>query len=183
MYKYSYQYLYWYHKKKTIRTIRIIGIFLDWSLRGKMQAGSGKYPAEKAVEFSLPRWSMKKCKEYLHERVQLMIDHEDTKDDDLPECTVEEMWSKPDKWAVHAKNRKRALRVCDSEPDAAEWTSAYLARDNCKHKFADLWLEHRPAVRTRCEMDWCPVAPFCNQYQKHLKKLALLNTQSKKEEK
>ena len=168
-----YRWLYHHHKKKTIKTLRIIGIFLDWSLRNKQASHSSKFPAEKAVEYSLERWSFAKTYDYMLERVAAMKEHENTPDDDLPLCTFEEMWSRPDQFAVKAIGRKKALRVCSSRDEARQWTKMYLNKPTCKHKLSQISLEVRQAVRTRCEMGWCPVAPFCNQYQEHLKTLAL----------
>jgi hypothetical protein len=172
-----YRYLYWYHYKRKLKTIRILAMFMDWSAR-EMQRYGGKYPREKAVEYSLARWDVDETYKYMVERVKLMKAEEDTPDDDLPLCTYEDMWSKPDKYAVHADNRKNALRVCDSEAQAAEWTAAYLAKDTCKHKFDQLSLECRPAVRTRCE-SWCPCNIHCSQYQDYLTALAVHNGGSK----
>jgi hypothetical protein len=168
-----YRWLYWHHKKRKLRTIRVIAMFMDWSAR-EMQRYGGKYPREKAVEYSLDRWSLAKTYDYMVERVAIMKAEEDTADDDLPFCTYEDMWSKPDKYAVHAIKRKNALRVCDSESLANLWLSEYLAKDSCKHKIDQLYTECRPAVRTRCE-HWCPCNTYCNQYHDYLKAMALNN--------
>ena len=168
-----YRYLYWLHHKKKLRTIRIIAIFMDWSAR-EMQRYGGKYPREKAVEYSLPRWSMDTTLEYMTGRVKLMKEYEDVKDDDLPLCTYEDMWSKPDKFAVKATTRKNALRVCDSEKDAEEWLSEYMTKDTCKHKIDQMYIECRPAVRTRCE-HWCPCNKHCNQFNDYLTAMAVHN--------
>jgi hypothetical protein len=168
-----YRYLYWFHKKKKLKTIRILAMFMDWSVR-EMQRYGGKYPREKAVEYSLDRWGIDKTYKYMVERVKLMKAEEDTPDEDLPLCTYEDMWSKPDKFAVMAINRKNALRVCDSEKDANEWMSVYLTKDSCKHTVRQLYLECRPAVRTRCE-SWCPCNKYCSQYQDYLTALAVHN--------
>lgn len=166
-----YRYLYWMHHKKKLKTIRIIAIFMDWSAR-EMQRYGGKYPREKAVEYSLPRWSIDNTHKYMVDRVRIMKAEEDTPDDKLPLCTHEDMWSKPDKWAVHSIKRKNALRVCDSEPLANEWMAQCLSMDRSKHKQADLYIERRPSVRTRCE-HWCPCNTYCNQYHDYLKALAV----------
>ena len=168
-----YRYLYWLHHKKKLRTIRIIAFFMDWSAR-EMQRYGGKYPREKAEEYSLPRWGIDKTYKYMVERVKIMKAEEDTPDDQLPLCSYEDMWSKPDKYAVKAINRKNALRVCDSEKEAEEWLSEYLTKDTCKHKISQLYLECRPAVRTRCE-HWCPCNKYCNQYHDYLTAMAVHN--------
>jgi hypothetical protein len=166
-----YRYLYWYHHKIKLRTIRIMAVFMDWSAR-EMQRYGGKYPREKSVEYSLDRWKVDETLAYMKDRVAIMKAQEDKADDELPLCTYEDMWSKPDKFAVKAINRKNALRVCDTEALANEWMAVYLAKDKCKHKFDQLYLECRPAVRTRCD-SWCPCNTYCNQYQDYLKACAL----------
>jgi hypothetical protein len=168
-----YRYLYWFHKKKKLKTIRILALFMDWSVR-EMQRYGGKYPREKAVEYSLPRWGIDKTYNYMVDRVNIMKAEEDTPDDQLPFCTYEDMWSKPDKFAVHAINRKNALRVCDSESLANLWMSEYLTKPTCKHNVRQLYIECRPAIRTRCE-SWCPCNKYCSQYQDYLTALAVHN--------
>lgn len=168
-----YRYMYWLEHKEELKTIRILAMFLDWSQREKMQYGR-KYPNEKVVEYGLTRWSMQETYDYMVDRVQTMKDSEGTDDKDLPLCTYEDMWSKPDKYAVKAVNRKNALRVCDSLADAKDWVSVYLQKDTCKHKISQLSYEQRPSVRTRCE-HWCPVNQYCNQYADYLTAMAIHN--------
>jgi hypothetical protein len=103
-----------------------------------------------------------------------MIDNEETPDDDLPLCSFDDMWSKPDKVAVVANNRKNALRVLDSKKEATDWRAVCLGKDKCKYKAGQLSLEFRPAIRTRCE-HWCPVNIYCNQFNSYLKDMAVYN--------
>lgn len=165
-----YRLLYWLKNKHKLRTIRVVAIYLDWSIANKMRYGKG-YPNEKSIEYTLPVWGMKKTMRFLEERVGLMKQYEGHADDDLPKCTWEDMWCKADKAAVIADNRKNALRILPNEKAAEEWISTYLAGDNCKHKVTQLHVELRPTVRTRCE-HWCPVNRYCNQYHKYLKSKA-----------
>lgn len=167
-----YRLLYWIKNKKGLRTIRVVAIYLDWSINNKMRYGKG-YPNEKSIEYTLPVWGMKKTMEYLEERVGLMKQYEKTPDDSLPKCTWEEMWCKEDKCAVIADNRKNALRVLPNEKAAEEWLNTYLASDNCKHNVLQLHLDLRSSVRTRCE-HWCPVNKYCNQYHEYLKSKATM---------
>ena len=155
---------------KDLRSIRIIGMFLDWSLGGKMRGGK-KYPNTKCLEYSLPRWGYKKTEDFMLQRVINLKDYEDTPDDDLPECTYEDMWSSPDVHAVMAKNRKNALRLCDSRKAATKWVSNYMKNPNCKHRFADIYIDCRPAERKRCE-HWCGVNTHCNQFHNYLQAIA-----------
>ncbi len=76
-------------------------------------------------------------------------------DDELPICTPEERWNDGDKYAVMKKGRKSALRVLDSQDEAAKWML-----DNGKGEY----VEHRPGLDRKCD-DYCYAAPFCNYYQ------------------
>jgi len=157
---------YWEHAKK-LRSVRIIALFRDWSKR-EMQRSSFKYPRTPAVEYLLPVWAFDETEKYMHTRVQLLKDNEDKADGDLPECSFEDMWCKPDQVAVKSTRVKRALRVLPTQEKADEYVSNYLASKNCKDKPAALSFEVRPSMRTRCE-HWCPVNKYCSQYQEYIK--------------
>ena len=75
-------------------------------------------------------------------------------DDELTLCTPEERWNSGDQWAVMKAGRKSALRVLDSQDEAAEWMVG-----NGKGET----IEHRPGVDRKCQ-DYCYAAPFCNYY-------------------
>jgi hypothetical protein len=165
-----YRYLYWLKHHETIKSLNIIGMFRDWSKANKMRYGR-EYPTYPVLKYALPIWDLNKTYDFMVERVELMMAHEDTADDDLPLCTFEDMWSRPDKYAVKADDRKNALRVCDSLQDAKEWVAQYLSRDSCKHKIKQLSYELRASERTRCE-HWCPINRYCNQYHDYLTAIA-----------
>ena len=76
-------------------------------------------------------------------------------DDELPVCTPEERWNSGDKYAVMKKGRKSALRVLDSQDDAAKWMI-----DNGKGEY----IETRPGEDRKCQ-DYCNVNMFCSYWQ------------------
>jgi hypothetical protein len=168
-----YRYMYWLSKKIELRSVRVIGVFMDWSMREKMQYGA-KYPSEKVIEYRLPVWDLQQTYDHMQERVDLMVKYEQVKDDDLPLCTFDEMWCQPDKVAVKSTKRKNALRVCDSMAAAVKWQAECLAKPDCKHKVADLSYDVRASIRTRCE-HWCSVNQYCNQFNDYLKQTAINN--------
>lgn len=75
-------------------------------------------------------------------------------DGELPPCDKESRWNKPDKWAVMKKGRKRALKLYESEEDAAIHALEVGG-----------YVEHRPGVDGRC-VDYCDVCRWCPYYQK-----------------
>ena len=94
---------------------------------------------------------------YIKDRVYLhqLAGHRARNGRALPECTAEERWERPSKFAVRKPGRKTALRVFDdlvqAQDLAAQTPSGYV--------------EHRPGASVRCE-GYCPVAQFCAQWQK-----------------
>jgi hypothetical protein len=79
---------------------------------------------------------------------------------DLPECNNEELWKKPDKWAVKKEGSKKAWRVFDSEEEA------FIAES----ERSGYIVEHRPSKAVRC--GYCNARSICDQY-KELKEKGL----------
>jgi len=163
----TYRYMYYLEHSKKLQSLRILALFRDWN-KNELMRSKYKYPKYPAVEYLLPLWTFEETKKHLETRVQLMKDCEDMPDDDLPQCTFEDMWSKPDQVAVKSKRVKRALRVLPSQEKADEYVSTYLKNVNCKDKPSQIYFEVRPAMRTRCER-FCPINKYCNQFQDYLK--------------
>lgn len=79
-------------------------------------------------------------------------------DDQLPLCTPEERWHKPDKWAVKKRGNKKALRLLGSEMEA----QAYKAMREAEGA-KGLEIEFREGIDAKCA-DYCPAAEFCSHY-------------------
>lgn len=82
----------------------------------------------------------------------------DKPDDEIAGCTPSERWSSPAKWAVMKEGRKTAVKLCDSEEEAADFIDS-LEKDKDKH-----FIEERKGVDKKCE-DYCPCAQFCSYYK------------------
>jgi hypothetical protein len=128
-----------------VNKLRIIAILRDWSKGKAMQAD---YPAVQVVPVDIPVWPIEQAEQYLYERVAA---HQNS---DPPPCTDEERWATPEKWALMKKGRKTAVKLYDSEREAAQASKAS----------SDLYLIHRPGNYRRCA-DYCSVAHGCPQYQ------------------
>ena len=132
--------------------LQIVAIFRDWS---KPKASrEPDYPQSQVRVFDLPLWRDDSTEQFIIDRIRA---HEAAKTT-LPDCTPEEMWEKPEVWAIKKKPAKRAIVLCKS---------LELAEKSCPSGFT---IEHRPAERPRCE-SYCRCAPFCEQWkqfnQKH----------------
>jgi hypothetical protein len=168
--------------------LRIIFILRDWNLNETMQEG---YPPAGAQVAEAKLWTFSEQEAYLKERIKLHLDHREDNDDELPECTPDEMWEKEEAWAVVREGGKRAWRVCvpskatpfqavtddgmvDAETKAeAALREAQAIADACnlkpdvvKGKKKPMAIEHRPGERTRC-LRFCDVASKCNQFKEY----------------
>ena len=142
--------------------LKIVAIYRDWS---KLEAKRDKnYPQLGAETHDIPLWSEDKAKAFIEERVRL---HQEAMflgnkyaeaASNLPECTDEERWAKPDKFALMPTAKSaRARKLFNSEVDATAWAAA----NNMKPGWV---IEHRRGVNTRCE-SYCLVSEYCTQFQ------------------
>lgn len=143
----------------------IIMIFRDWSAT---EFKRGDYNDKITGECLLPipikqikanQWNDEYTMKYINDRVLMHIEARAKGDDEIKECTPDERWSKPEKWAVKKEGGVRALRVHDTLEQAE------------MHKSTDkkLIIEHRPGGNGRCE-NYCDAANFCNFYKTTYKK-------------
>ncbi len=145
-----YSFLVRHAKHLSVSSLSVIAIIKDWSLEGTRR--NADYPAAALQEISIPLWSPDKQDSYVQDRVRL---HQRASFDELPECTDEERWYVPGKFALHKRGRKRAIGLYDSHADA----------EFHRNGDSDLYIEERKGFSRKCT-DYCNVAPFCSQFQK-----------------
>ena len=128
--------------------LQVVAILRDWS---KMEASRDPYyPQAQVVRMECPLWPEEKAAAYLRERVIL---HQQARLQ-LPECSPEDRWARPDVWAVMKEGRKTAVKLYDKEEDAR----AHVGFDKA------LTVVHRPGQSIRC-LHYCSVSKFCSQAQ------------------
>ena len=143
-------------KQQPVKKLQIIAIVRDWSARDTAKEG---YPSSPIATIDIPLWPMDQREEYINQRIHLhsaaYFDSET--DGEIAQCTPDEMWEKPEKFAVKKEGGVRAKSLHDSRDEAeiALPPKGYF-------------IEHRPGSRTRCE-SYCQVSAFCSQYQTYLK--------------
>jgi hypothetical protein len=136
--------------------LRIVAILRDWS---KLQAHRDReYPQVGVVIREVPQWSVDEQKRYIEERVMLHQCAEEVPTDELPICSDEERWKKPDSWACIKVGNKKATRVFSTEHDANVYTTGWPKSINWK-------IEHRPGSYQRC-LYYCDVREFCPEGRK-----------------
>ena len=160
----SYRYLLESAKGIKVSELYVLAILRDWK---SSDAGKPDYPDAPIMQIPVPLWTWEKTQDYVEERIAI---HQQAAysvliGEELPLCTAEEMWERPEKFAVmKSATHKRASRLLDSMEEAVTWAEDPLNGMGAKHV-----IEHRPGKRVRCE-DWCEVAPFCSQHKDYTEK-------------
>lgn len=131
----------------------------DWSAGMAKFKGPEDYPPNPMWEQEVPLWSEEDQKKFIDARLELHKSCEGLTDEQLPPCTEEEMWAKPNTYAVKKRGVYVAKRVLPTLHEAEDWMAL--------SKIPDLYIEERKGERTRCEK-YCRVNKFCKQYQKYL---------------
>lgn len=139
-----------YFKSKGILADRLIiyAILRDW--QASKAKADANYPQIPFAEIEMKVWDVGEAEQFIMGKViELQAD--------APRpCTMKEQWAKDTKYAIMKKDRKSAIKVCDSRGEAELLTSD------------GQWVEERPGVRTRCE-GYCNVKDFCPQYKEEHK--------------
>jgi len=113
-------------------------------------ANDPSYPQSPIALVELPLWSPIEAECFIRDRVTL---HQNARVE-LPECTPEERWASPTKWAVMKKGGKRAVRLCDWEREAELFVAS---------QGPEYYVEERPGTSIRCSW-YCSAAPVCTQW-------------------
>ena len=142
----------------------IIAIIKDWqSGKATGYAAEKDYPKLNYVGVPIPLWGLEKQEAYIMERIGLLIASEILPDEELPDCTSDEMWEKLPTLAIMPDKSKRAARLC---PDM-EAVESYLAwrakRGNPIEKYT---IQERPGTRKRCA-EFCNVNSWCRQWKEY----------------
>jgi len=158
----SYSYLLQKAKDIEVSELYILTMLRDWK---QSDVGKPDYPDAPVMQIPVPLWSREDTQAYVEERITLhqQAAYSALIGEELPLCTAEEMWERPETFAVmRSDSHKRASRVLNTMEEAIEWAEDPMNGMDSKHV-----IEHRPGKRVRCK-DWCEVAPFCNQYKEYL---------------
>lgn len=151
-----YAFLVEHAKRIPVIKLQIIAIVRDWSRRDAVTKEG--YPQAPIVVIDIPLWPFAQREAYVLDRIKLHGEalFEMETDGEMPDCTDEEMWAKPESFAVKKEGGVRAKSVHKTLVEAE------IAMPSKGHL-----IEHRPGARTRCE-SFCQVSGFCKQHQKYL---------------
>lgn len=148
-----YAFLVRHSKGLKVRSLSVIGVLRDWrKADAERRAG---YPSAPILELNVPLWSEEEQDEFVRERIRLHRVAELEKEfSGLPECTDEERWTRPGKWAVHKGKNKRALRLFDKKEEAEVFAN----------EANDRRIEERRSEYVRCSNNYCRVNEWCEQW-------------------
>tara|TARA_Y100000114_G_C11752822_1_gene325319 strand:+ start:1283 stop:2158 length:876 start_codon:yes stop_codon:yes gene_type:complete len=153
-----YAYLLEMEEQIPVNSIQICAILRDWSRREASLRPD--YPQTPIAIVDIPLWSLEERTAYVEDRIAL---HQNARqlfdlNDGMVLCTKDEMWSKPDVYAVKKPSNKKAKKRFEDRENAEQFL------DNLKDKHL-YEIEFRAGESARCKNNYCGVADFCNQYK------------------
>jgi hypothetical protein len=134
-------------------------LFRDWSASTKLKSGAD-YPAVPTAHIDHQVWPDKDVECYIKMRLRSHVPTIDLKDDDIPECTETERWTKKGTWAVMKEGRVSAVKVHYSALSAQEHCEQLIRAEGPKYT-----VQVRKGEDIRC-VDYCDSCRFCNYWKK-----------------
>ncbi len=149
-------------KNVKVKSAQIIAIVRDWTAReAQMKEG---YPQSPVAVVEIPLWPSEAREAYVKARISK---HNEAYfslqlDDEMPECSSEEMWERPTRYALIKTGNVRAKSVHSTLEEANQALASL--KDSKGYT-----VEVREGERVRC-VSYCQVASFCNQYKRYQEK-------------
>jgi hypothetical protein len=132
--------------------MHVLMIFTDWN---PMKALASKdYPPKPVMVKRLPLWSLEYTENFIRNKINTLVQYLDADQEEMPECTPEELWQQPSSYAYYKGDpakASRATKVFD-ELHKAQTHKANIGTGT---------VVHRPGVVKRCH--WCPARSACLQ--------------------
>jgi hypothetical protein len=166
--------------KVEVDKLNIVAFIRDWK---KSQAGKDDgYPPVMWQEIEVPLWSYEERDQYVRWRVAMMQDADTIMaigdERELPLCTDEERWIRPDGWIATRPEAKRATKKFETQEEAEEWVAFKNAEaiEKKTKKWVPLVAAERKGEPLKC-MEYCQVAHRCSQWQAELRAMEDSNQQ------
>ena len=129
-------------------------IFKDWS--AAKAAASKNYPSTPMLEYVLPLKSSAETEAYIRNKLAQIKQFSASPEDQIPECSAEDLWRKPTVWKYYKKpEAKRATKVHTNAAEA--------------HAFANLnggFVREFPGSVTACK--YCDAFTVCTQKDRYI---------------
>lgn len=108
-------------------------------------------------EFDVTAEDLSDIERFIKDKVNSIKFNTNMSDDEIAECTPDERWADPEKFAVMKKGRKTALKLFEEENLAQAFIELQPDKTVC-------YIEHRPSVSRKCS-DYCACHEFCNYWR------------------
>lgn len=153
-----YKYLVEKNKGVKVKDLTIIAILRDWS--SSKAKREELYPKAAILPIPIPMWDYEQTEDFIRSRI---IAHQEAEIMDeagyeLPLCSSAEQWETGRTYAIKKPHLKRAASVHPSREEA----EAILSTMTNPTQYE---IVERDGRKTRCEGNWCQVAPWCTQWQ------------------
>lgn len=127
-------------------------LFTDWSPLKQMLDKS--YPPKRIMTKVLPLLSIEETEAFLIKQLTILDTYMESKQEDMPKCTPEELWMKPTKYAYYksAKATARATKLFDTMHEA----TARMVKDGNTGKIL-------PRIAEPKFCHYCDARPICMQ--------------------
>lgn len=132
-----------------VKALWLNALIKDWS-QYKAAQDRQNYPQRRFHRVNLPLWEIERQHEFVESRLR---DHLEAP---TRECTPEEKWQSPTKWAVRAVPNKKAYRLLDTEVEANRMAKGM----NTQQPKKNYVVEKRPGEPRRC-LEFCDVRHIC----------------------
>jgi hypothetical protein len=145
----------WFYRNAgyPVTAAKICMILRDW-VASKAKYDQS-YPQSQVQVLPIKLMSHAEVQAMIGRRIAYYESLKDVPDEALPECTPEERWAKPPKYAAMKKGVKKASRVMDTKEEIETWIKLNGGKFTIQEREGDMW--------KRCE--YCRVKPFCHQYK------------------
>lgn len=140
-----------------VSRLEVVAILRDWQ-RSKARH-TKDYPQSPVAIIPIEAWSEGTINAYITGR---LIAHGRAQHS-LPECTADERWELPAKYALYKEGNTRAISLHNTV-DEADIALRQKIMEQGNGKRATYFVHERPAEQRRCE-SYCAAYPFCNQGQ------------------
>lgn len=138
----------------TVKTGKIVAILRDWTPKAALRHRDWEDKPIAVIDMNILG----------HNETRAWIENRNREFDEAlagnaRECTDEERWFSPGKWAVYKGTNIKAAKLEDTEEDLSSWIFANRSKLGANYR-----IEQRPSEYKRCEK-YCAAAAFCPQYQ------------------
>ena len=129
---------------------KLVLILRDWNKQAAKKGGD--YPPIPFAVLTPRTWDALAVDAYIADRLSIHEQAAGMADDEIPECTPLERWTKPTTYAIMKGKNKRAVRVFDTYVEAED----FMPEGHAEH-----WIETREGADTRC-LGYCECKKYCS---------------------